>query len=208
LQNYAELMFTPLVEAEQEAAGTRAIYAEKYPARTKSGLGPEERAFLESRSTIYMATVSETGWPYIQHRGGPKGFLNVLDGETIGFADYRGIRQFISKGNLVHDDRVSVFAVDYPARARLKLQGHARMVAVSEAPELAARLAVEGQGRVERVVTIRVVAFDWNCQQFITERYDREEVAALVGPHLAARDKRIAELEARLGTLGEDAGDI
>ncbi len=204
MESYAELMFTPAVAAAQEDAGTRALYAEKYPARTKPELGPEERAFLESRSTIYMATVSETGWPYVQHRGGPKGFLKVLDGETLGFADYRGNRQFISKGNLARDDRVSLFAMDYPHRTRLKLQGHAHMQAADDAPELAAELTTEGEGRVERVVTVRIVAFDWNCSQYITPRFDEAEVSALVAPHLAARDRVIARLATRLRALGED----
>lgn len=204
MENYATLMFTPSVEAFQEKTGTRSIYAEKYPGRTKAELGPEERAFLESRSTLYMATVSETGWPYLQHRGGPRGFLKVLDGETIGFADYRGNRQFISQGNLSRDDRVSLFAMDYPQKARLKLQGHASMRAAADVPDLAEHLATEGQGRVERVVTIRIVAFDWNCPQYITRRFDEAEVHALVAPHLAARDRAIARLSERLTALGDD----
>lgn len=204
MENYATLMFTPSVQAIQEAAGTRALYAGKYPGRTKAELGPEERRFLESRSTIYMATVSETGWPYVQHRGGPRGFLKVLDGATIGFADYRGNRQFVSQGNLEGDDRVSLFAMDYPQQARLKLQGHATMRAAEDAPELAAELAVEGQGRVERCVTVRIVAFDWNCPQYITRRFDETEVAALVAQPLAVRDRAIARLSDRLRALGED----
>ena len=204
MESYAKLMFTPSVEAFQEQAGTLALYAEKYPGRTKPELGPDERAFLESRTTVYMATVSETGWPYVQHRGGPPGFLKVLDGETIGFADYRGKRQFVSRGKLAGDNRVSLFAIDYPQQARLKLQGHATMTNAADMPELAERLAVEGQGRVERVVCIRVVAFDWNCPQYITRRYDERQVNALVAPHLAARDQAIARLSDRLRSLGED----
>ncbi len=204
MESYADLMFTPSVAAFQEKAGTRSIYAKKYPGRTKAELGPEERGFLESRSTLYLATVSETGWAYVQHRGGPSGFLKVLDGETVGFADYRGNRQFISQGNLARDDRVSLFAMDYPQQARLKLQGHASMRAAADAPDLVDRLATEGQGRVERVVTIRIIAFDWNCPQYITRRFDEAEVNALVAPHLAARDRAIARLSERLTALGED----
>ena len=204
MKNYAELMFTEAVRGFQEAAGTADLYAEKYPGRTKPELGPEERAFLESRSTIYMASVSETGWPYVQHRGGPVGFLKVLDGETIGFADYRGNRQFISQGNLARDDRVSLFAMDYPRRARLKLQGRATVTAAADAPELVEQLATDGKGRVERAVRIRIVAFDWNCPQYITPRFDESEVNALVAPHLAARDRAITRLSDRLRALGED----
>ena len=198
MENYASLMFTPRVAAEQEAVGTRALYAEKYPERTKPALGPDERSFLESRNSIYMASLSETGWPYVQHRGGPVGFLKVLDGATIGFADYRGNRQFISKGNLQGCDRVSILAMDYARQARLKLQGHATMAEAADDPVLAERLATENAGRVERLMTIRIVAFDWNCPQFITPRYTQDEVTALVAPHLKERDDKIAELSRKL----------
>ena len=203
MENYADLMFTPRVAAAQSEAGTRELYAEKYPGRTKPGLGPDERAFLESRTSIYMATLSETGWPYIQHRGGPSGFLKVLDEETVGFADYRGNRQFITKGNLQGNDRVSLFAMDYPHQARLKLQGHATMIEAGDDPSLAERLTTPGTGRVERLTTIRIVAFDWNCPQFITPRYTQDEVTALVAPALAERDRKIEDLTQRLSALGE-----
>ena len=202
MENYAALMFTPRVAKLQETAGTRALYAQKYPARTRPGLGSDERAFLESRTSIYMASVSETGWPYVQHRGGPSGFLKVLDDQTLGFADYRGNRQFISNGNLAGDDRVSLFAMDYPQKARLKLQGHASMIPASDDPALAKALATPGEGRVERLTTIRIVAFDWNCPQFITPRFTQDEVTALVTPHLAERDRKIADLTQKLANLG------
>ncbi|MEM6385567.1 MAG: pyridoxamine 5'-phosphate oxidase family protein [Pseudomonadota bacterium] len=208
MENYADLMFTETVQSLQDEAGTRALYAAKYPERTKAALGAEETSYLESRRTIYMASVSETGWPYVQHRGGPAGFLKVLDGETLGFADYRGNRQFISQGNLARDDRVSLFAMDYAQQTRLKLQGHARMQQADDAPDLVGRLAVEGAGRIERVVTIRVIAFDWNCPQFITPRYDVDEVNALVAPHLSARDRAIQRLSDRLAALGEDPAPL
>lgn len=195
MQNYAELMFTPKVAAEQERERTRDMYQRAYPERTKAELGPDERAFLESRTSIYIASVSETGWPYIQHRGGPRGFLKVLDGVTLGFADYRGNRQFITKGNLQSEARVSVFAMDYARQARLKLQGHARMIGAVEDPDLAERLTIDGQGRVERLMTIRIEAMDWNCPQFITPRFDADEIAQLVGPEMQRMEERIAELE-------------
>ena len=201
MQNYAELMFTQAVRDRQESAGTRDTYARSYPGRTQSRIGPDEAVFLQSRTSIYLATVSETGWPYVQHRGGPVGFIKLLDDETIGFADYCGNRQFISSGNLHTDDRVSIFAMDYPRKARLKMQGHAKMQDAAQAPELAEKLATEGQGRVERVMTIRIVAFDWNCPQFITPRFDTNEVAALVGPEMSRLETRIAELEAENAAL-------
>lgn len=201
MDNYAHLMFTPSVLAQQEADGTRAKYAEMYPGRTKAEFGPEERDFLATRSSIYIATVSETGWPYVQHRGGPRGFLKVLDGQTLGLADYRGNRQYISKGNLARDDRVSIFAMDYPRKARLKLQGHAQMVDAADDPDLAETLSTEGQGRAERLTTIRIVAMDWNCPQFITPRFDATEIAQIVAPEISKLEARIAELEAENAAL-------
>jgi len=198
MQNYADVMFTKAVRAAQEKDGTRALYAEKYPGRTKAAFGPEEEAFLASRTSLYMASVSETGWPYVQHRGGPRGFVKVLDGQTLGFADYRGNRQYISQGNLVGETRVSLFAMDYARKARLKLQGHATMIDADADPDLATRLAAEGQGRVERLVTIKVVAMDWNCPQFITPRFDQDEITAMIGPELDKLQARIAQLEADL----------
>lgn len=201
MQNYAELMFTQAVQAFQDADGSRDTYEKMYPARTQSNIGPNEAAFLNARSSIYIATVSQTGWPYIQHRGGPVGFIKMLDEQTIGFADYRGNRQFISRGNLQDDDRVSLFAVDYPRKARLKLQGHATVIDASENLGLVEQLAVEGQGRVERLMTIRIVAMDWNCPQFITPRFDQSEISAMIGPEMTRMQARIEELEAENALL-------
>lgn len=200
MQRYDELMFTPTVQALQEVEGSREMYARSYGARTRV-LGPDDIGFLESRSSIYMATVSETGWPYIQHRGGPVGFLKVLDDHTLGFADYRGNKQHISEGNVAGDARVSLFAMDYPRKARLKLQGRAFFQSAADDPALAERFAVEGQGRVERLVTIEIDAFDWNCPQFITPRFDAAEIAQLVGPEMDKLTARVAELEAELASL-------
>ncbi|WP_420012869.1 pyridoxamine 5'-phosphate oxidase family protein [Tateyamaria sp.] len=201
MQRYDELMFTPAVQALQDIEGSREMYARSYGPRTRA-LGPDDIAFLESRSSIYMASVSETGWPYIQHRGGPVGFLKVLDDHTIGFADYRGNKQHISEGNVAGDARVSLFAMDYPRKARMKLQGHATFQNAADDPALAEQLAVEGQGRVERLVTIKLDAFDWNCPQFITPRFDATEIAQLVGPEMKKLNARIAELEAENARLG------
>lgn len=200
MQRYDELMFTPAVQALQEAEGSRDMYVRSYGARTRV-LGPEDIGFLESRSSIYMASVSETGWPYIQHRGGPVGFLKVLDDHTLGFADYKGNKQHISEGNVATNARVSLFAMDYPRKARLKLQGRAVFRPAAQHPALAEQLAVDGQGRVERLVTIEIDAFDWNCPQFITPRFDASEIAQLVAPELDRLTARIAELEAENASL-------
>jgi predicted pyridoxine 5'-phosphate oxidase superfamily flavin-nucleotide-binding protein len=190
---FAELAFTDRVKAIQEQEGSRASYA-----RFEGGeahhdrLGAAEAAFLEARDSFYLATVSETGWPYVQHRGGPPGFLKVLDEATIGFADFRGNRQYVSLGNLGGADRVSLILVDYPHRRRLKILGHARPV--DDAATLA-RLTVPGYpAKVERGLLIAVAAFDWNCPQHLTPRFTETEIAAAEAPLHA----RIAELEAAL----------
>ena len=194
MQRYDDIMFTPAVKALQVADGSADTYARSYGHRTRA-LGLDDIAFIASRTSFYLGTVSETGWPYIQHRGGPAGFLKVRDDHTIAFADYRGNKQHISEGNVSADDRVSLFLMDYPRRARLKIQGRARFVQAADDPELAEALAVEGQGRVERLVVISVEAFDWNCPQFITPRFDADEVAQLVAPEIDKLTARIAELE-------------
>jgi predicted pyridoxine 5'-phosphate oxidase superfamily flavin-nucleotide-binding protein len=158
-------------------------------------LTEEEIAFIRSRDSFYFATVNESGWPYIQHRGGRPGFLHVLNPRTLAFADYRGNRQLLSTGNLATNDRVALFLMDYPRRERLKILGHARVEDARQHPELVEQLAEPGVRRVvERLFFIDVVAFDWNCSQHITPRYTAEEVQELIAP----LKHRIAELEAEL----------
>jgi uncharacterized protein len=194
---FAELAFTPAVKAEQERRGSRRSYA-----RFEAGpdhhdrLGPDEAAFIGARDSFYMASIGETGWPYIQHRGGPSGFLQALDERRIAFADLRGNRQYVSVGNLAGDDRVALFLMDYPNRARLKLLGRAKLVAPEEDPALLARLAIPG-GTAERAIIVTVEAFDWNCPQHITPRFAEAEIRAAIAPLHA----RIAELEAALEVL-------
>ncbi|WP_299830102.1 pyridoxamine 5'-phosphate oxidase family protein [uncultured Roseobacter sp.] len=200
MQRYDDIMFTSAVKALQQVDGTAETYARSYGARTHA-LNEDEVAFITSRTSFYMATVSETGWPYIQHRGGPAGFLKVLDDHTLGFADYRGNRQHISEGNLAGDDRVSLFLMDYPRKARMKLQGRARFEPAAGNPELAAQLAAEGQGRVERLVTISLDAFDWNCPQFITPRFDTAELTALVAPEIERLETENTRLVNELAVL-------
>ncbi|GGX51898.1 phosphatase [Tateyamaria omphalii] len=200
MKRYDELMFTDAVKSLQEADGSTEMYARSYGARTHA-LTADEVAFVASRTSFYMATVSETGWPYIQHCGGPAGFLKVLDDHTLAFADYRGNKQHISEGNLAGDDRVSLFLMDYPRKARMKLQGRATFEQAQGNPDLAQKLAVDGQGRVERLVTIRLEAFDWNCPQFIAPRFDASEIAQLIAPELDKLNARIAALEAENALL-------
>jgi predicted pyridoxine 5'-phosphate oxidase superfamily flavin-nucleotide-binding protein len=201
MTSYADLLFTPEVEAEQARIGAKGKFDRRYAAKQDEPMLEREQEFLASRTTLYIASNSSSGWPYVQHRGGPAGFLKVLDPFTIGFADYFGNRQLITKGNLTTDDRVSVFAMDYARQARLKLQGHATLVNADEAPELTDAFAIQGQGRVERIMTIRIAAWDWNCPKYITPRFDTAEMTALVGPELSRLETRTAELEAEVASL-------
>jgi len=177
---FAEIAFTPSVKRAQEQMGSRTAYArfEHEPAH-HDRLGAQEAGFIAVRDSFYLASVGETGWPYVQHRGGPKGFLRVLDETTLGFADFRGNRQYVSVGNITQNDRVSLFLMDYPNRTRLKILGRARIIGAGHAA--IDRLAVAGGARVERGVVIAVEAFDWNCPQHIAPRYTLEELAALAG---------------------------
>ena len=196
---FAELMFTPRVRALQEAAGSRASYARfaEPGAPANDRLSAAERGFIAARDSFYMASVSETGWPYVQHRGGPVGFLKVLDDRTIGFADYRGNKQYVSVGNLGGDNRVSLFLMDYPNQRRLKLLGHARMVSNAEEPDLFNRLQVETTAKVERGIVIGLEGFDWNCPQHITPRFSEAELAETLAPITA----KLRALEAENAAL-------
>ncbi|MDX2265618.1 MAG: pyridoxamine 5'-phosphate oxidase family protein [Hyphomicrobiales bacterium] len=190
---FAEIAYTPHVRAVQETMGSRRAYARQDEGPDHHDrLSEDEAAFIAARDSFYMATVSETGWPYIQHRGGPAGFVKVLDERTIGFADFRGNRQYISVGNLATNDRVSLFFMDYPHQARLKLLGRARIAGLDEADTLAKLWLPDYPAKVERGVIITVEAFDWNCSQHITPRFTAADVGAAVQP---LRD-RIAALEA------------
>lgn len=190
---FLEIATTPAVKTAQEAQGSRRAYArQEQGAPHNDRLGEAEAAFIAARDSFYLASVSETGWPYLQHRGGPAGFLRVLDETTLGFADLRGNRQYLSLGNLTADDRLCLFLMDYGRRARLKIFGRARFHDLSAEPELARRLIVPGYPAVpERGVTIAVEAFDWNCPQHITPRFSEAELA----PALAPVRQRLEELE-------------
>ncbi|MCP4563921.1 MAG: pyridoxamine 5-phosphate oxidase [Bosea sp.] len=190
---FLEIATTPAVKAAQEALGSRRSYARQEEGEPHNHrLGEAEAGFIAARDSFYLASVSETGWPYLQHRGGPAGFLRVLDETTLGFADLRGNRQYLSLGNLTADDRLCLFLMDYGHRARLKIFGRARFHDLATEPELARRLIVPGYRAVpERGVTIKVEAFDWNCPQHITPRFSEAELT----PALAPVRQRLEELE-------------
>ena len=193
-KKYLEIAVTPAVAEAQKRYFGRSPAVEAGSGRKP--LGPDERAFIVARDSFYMATVSEAGWPYIQHRGGRPGFLFVIDPHTLAFADYKGNRQLLTTGNIAANDRVSLFLMDYPRRERLKILGHAHVADTSS--ELVEQL-VEPYARplVERLFFIDVISFDWNCPKYITPRFTAAEVEEAVNP----LKKRIAELEAELKAL-------
>jgi uncharacterized protein len=194
-RRFAELAFTPLVKEEQRVHGSRHLY-ERVEHSPDAGdrLGPDEQAFIGERDGFYMASVTETGWPYIQFRGGHVGFIHVLDNQTLGFADLRGNRQYVSTANLKHDDRVALFFMDYPTQSRLKVLGRAEIhEGDAEAERLIESMRVpEEKTPPERAVVIHVEAFDWNCQQHITPRYSEIELAKILEP----MRRRLESLEA------------
>jgi uncharacterized protein len=194
--HYKQTVSTPAVLAAQKHYYGRAAAAGPAPARDP--LTDDERAFIAERDSFYLSTISESGWPYIQHRGGPKGFLRALDPQTLAFADFGGNRQLLSTGNLATNDRVALILMDYPHRERLKILGHARVLDAKEHPELLPQVLTDGieADEVERIFIIDVLSYDWNCPQHITPRYTVDEVEAAVAP----LRQRIAELEKQLAS--------
>ena len=181
---FGSLVFTPVVKALQARYGSRRQYAKlEKAAESPDRLGPDESAFIAGRDSVYLASVGATGWPYIQHRGGPKGFLKVVDDRTLAFADFSGNKQFISAGNLTTDPRVSLILVDYPQQARLKILGRAEIVDGEAANAWIDRVRdPHYKAAIERVFVIHVDAFDWNCPQHITPRYTAEEIQEAMAP--------------------------
>ena len=190
---YLDLASTPSVKAAQAANGSAAMWADMQGRRESNRLTEAETQFIAARDSFYIATVSEDGWPYVQHRGGPPGFLRVLDDRTLAFADFRGNRQYISLGNLGANDRASLFLMDYPHRRRLKIFAHIEARDLSADPELAAKLMTPGyKARPERALLVHVEAFDWNCPQHITPRFTEAELDTILEPVR----QRIERLEA------------
>jgi len=176
--SFRSLVFTPLIKKLQEKYGSRRQYErmEEF-GQAQDRFTPFETQFLAGRDSFYMATVGSTGWPYVQHRGGPKGFLKVIDDHTLAFGDLRGNKQYITTGNLLTDDRVALIMVDYPRQARLKILGR---VETFEGEKAKAWLDLvrmpEEKTPIERAFVIHVEAYDWNCPQHITPRYTAEEI--------------------------------
>ena len=199
---FLDIAATPSVQAAQAANGARAVWERFHGDRTFDRFTEDERAFIAARDSFYMATVSETGWPYVQHRGGPQGFLKVLDDKPRGFADFRGNRQYISLGNATANDRVALILMDYAHRARLKIYAHLEVRDLAADPDLAARLVPQGYRALpERALLLRLDAFDWNCPQHITQRFTAAEIEAAMKPlheRLAALEAENAALRAKL----------
>jgi len=203
-KHYGAIAFTDAVRGVQRSHGSNAFYDRKRVQGTATpGIDPlteDEKDYLAERDNFYLASVSDTGWPYVQYRGGPAGFVRVVDDHTIGWADFRGNLQYISTGNLTSNDRVAIIALDYLHRRRLKIFGHARIVTLAEDPTLVATFADPAyDAEVERAVLVTVEAFDWNCPQHITPRFTVAELE----PHLAPLRQELEALRAENAQLRE-----
>ena len=205
---FLDIAITPSVRAAQAQMGADHTWQDFRGHREFDRFTDSEAAFIGERDSFYMATVSETGWPYVQHRGGPRGFLKLIDAQTLAFADYRGNRQYISTGNLAANDRACLFLMDYTRRARLKIYVHVEILAPEDDPALTAQVTDTAYGaRIERIYRLRLQAFDWNCPQHITPRYTEQEVSAAVAPlreRLAALEAEQRELRERLAVAEGD----
>lgn len=202
-RNFIRTLFTDTTRTLQAQDGSRENYARMEGSEEGGAdqLGERETDFIAARDSFYLASVTADGWPYIQHRGGPPSFLTPLAGNRLGFADYRGNRQFISMANIDHDARVALFLVDYPSRRRLKLIGRAQVLTLADDPGLVAALMPPGYpATAERAFVIDVVGFDWNCPQHITPRFSEAQIAAALAPATAELAELRAEV-ARLRTL-------
>lgn len=203
-KHYGSIAFTPNVRSVQEERGSAAFYGRKADAGAAEAgsdrLTDDEREYLSERDHFYLASIGETGWPYVQYRGGPAGFVRVLDDHSIGWADFRGNLQYISTGNMGGEDRVALIFLDHAHRRRLKIFGHARIVTASDDPELVSSLIDPTYDAVvERAVVVDVAAYDWNCPQHITPRYTLGELEGALEPmrrRLAALEAENAELRA------------
>jgi uncharacterized protein len=197
--SFGSLAFTPVIKSLQEHYGSRRQYEKMEKIGVaQDRLGPQESEFLAERDSFYLASIGETGWPYVQHRGGPKGFLKVIDDQTLAFADFRGNKQFISTGNLATNNRVALIAVDYPRQARLKILGRAEILEGEDARAWIERVAVPAyKATIERVFLIRIEAFDWNCPQHITPRFTADEIREALLP-----------IEKQLGQLQQENQDL
>jgi predicted pyridoxine 5'-phosphate oxidase superfamily flavin-nucleotide-binding protein len=197
---FMDIARTPSVQAAQAEMGADHLWTDFSGHREFDRFSDQEEAFIAEQDTLYLASVSETGWPYVQHRGGPPGFLKVLDDQTLAFADYRGNRQYISTGNFKASDRACMILVDYPRRARLKIYAHVATLALDADPILTDRVLDRAYGgKPERIFKLRLQAFDWNCPQHITRRFTEAQIATVAQP----LRERIEQLERENASLRE-----
>lgn len=205
---FLDIAMTPSVRAAQAANGAAGLFDNPDIDRAFDRFTPSEQAFIAERDSFYIATVSETGWPYVQHRGGPPGVLRMLDERTLAFPDFRGNRQYLTLGNVAANDRVCLFLMDYPNRRRLKIYGRMTSIGLDADPELTRSLMIEGyRGRPERILRIALEAFDWNCPQHITPRFTPAELAEALAPErerMAQLEAENRALRARLAAQGTD----
>jgi uncharacterized protein len=201
-RNFAEIAFSEAVKALQERHGSRSTYERLKKQTVHDGLSENEIDFIETRDSFYMASIGESGFPYIQHRGGPRGFLKVLDKHRIGFIDFTGNKQYVSVGNIATHDKVALIMVDYPARARLKIYATATVVELKDDDELLARLELDHyEYKPERMLVLAVQAYDWNCPQHITPRYTVNEIERAFAPlkeKVAKQEEEIQRLKSLL----------
>ena len=197
-KNFATLAFTDAVKAMQEKAGSRTSYARMERDSYVDGLTENEIDFIEQRDSFYMSSIGENGFPYIQHRGGPKGFIKVLDSKRVGFIDFGGNMQYISVGNVATNNKVALIMVDYPARARLKILAKAEVVELKDDPALYNLLDLSDyKFKPERMIVLHIEAYDWNCPQHITPRYTVDDIEAA----FAGQRNQIVTLQAEVKAL-------
>lgn len=208
---FLDIAVTPAVRAVQAEMGSAHVWETFEGDRAFDRFSRNEMDFIAARDSFYMATVSETGWPYVQHRGGPAGFLTVLDERTLAFADYRGNRQYISTGNARANARVALILMDYANRVRLKIFATVEFLPAEPETDIGAQVHVPGgRGRAERIVLLHLLAFDWNCPQHITPRYTEAEVLETmrgIRERLVDLEDENARLRAELALAGHGAVD-
>ncbi len=176
-QNFTKFAFTESVKKAQELYGSRKAYARMGESGDSYVLTEREISFIESRDSFYMATVGENGWPYVQFRGGPRGFLKIIDNTTLGIADFRGNRQYISVGNINATNKASLFLIDYPSQTRLKIWAISEIFDAYQNQELLEKVRMpDYNALIERIIIFKIQAYDWNCPQHITPRYTTEEI--------------------------------
>jgi len=201
-KNFAEIAFTESVKKLQEKSGSRQSYERMEKFNVIDGLTNREILFIKNRDSLYLATIGVKEFPYIQHRGGPKGFLKVLDSKRIGFIDFVGNKQYVSVGNMATNNNVSLIMVDYPTRTRLKIFAKAEVVELKDNTELYEQLNLEDyKFRPERIMIFNIEAYDWNCPQHITPRYTADEINEVLAPqkeYIKSLEKEITELKEQI----------